>query len=97
MKRSDNAIVALILAAIAWLASLSYLFGRSTNKIDNLTDQQKDMAQTNKRIFERIDEMSRHLPHRCEQTTVLADLAARVRAIETRMDRNDVRHGEESA
>jgi len=74
---SDNAIIGAVMGAfgvLTWLLGLSYFLGRNTAKLDGLADAQEKLAQTIRKIFEKLDELVRSMPHVCDKAERIARL-----------------------
>ena len=78
---SDNAIISLVLGGlgiVSWLLSLSYFLGRNTAKLDGLADTFDKTQKTIGLIFDKLDLLSKAVPHRCEQTQVLSAMQTQI-------------------
>jgi len=78
---SDTAVIAgcaLAFACGTWLLGVSYFVGRHAGRTESLERSQTEIRATVRLIFERLDLMSQHLPHRCCQEVRLAALEARI-------------------
>ena len=83
---SDNAIIGVVMGAfgvLTWLLGLSYFLGRNTAKLDTVADVQKNTSQTIDQIFEKLDDLSKSLPHHCMQIQNVAEMRAQI-ALDTK-------------
>ncbi len=98
---SDNAIIGIIMggfAVLTWLLGLSYFLGRNTAKLDGLADAQEKLGQTIRQIFDKLDDLSKAVPHQCQQLQAVAELQAQIRLNTARLSEIEVwRHAWESS
>ena len=85
---SDAVIVAIVLGAVgivagffSWLLILSYNLGQNKAKIDNFEKSNLAMAETLKRIFDRLDQLAAVVPHQCQQTQTITDMRIQIETI----------------
>lgn len=57
---TEGPAIAIGITAVAWLASLSYLLGRYTNKVDSLKEADDQHTATINKIFQRLDEIAKN-------------------------------------
>ena len=95
---SDNAIIGAVMGAfgiLTWLLGLSYFLGRNTAKLDGLADAQEKLAQTIRQIFEKLDYLSRALPHQCRQVQQLSEIRQDVAALKEWRHNTEVKRQEQ--
>jgi hypothetical protein len=83
---SDNAIIGVVMGGfgvLTWLLGLSYFLGRNTAKLDTLADSQKTTQETIEQIFQKLDQLSKSLPHQCIQLQSVAEMRAQI-ALDTK-------------
>ena len=78
------AVVCSVFAAITWLLGISYFLGRSTAKLDGALKSHEELRgevrETLQKIFAKLDELSRSVPHVCVQLDHIASLQADTKA-----------------
>jgi archaellum component FlaC len=85
---SDAVIVAIVLGAVgivagffSWLLILSYNLGQNKAKIDGFEKTNATMAETLKRIFDRLDQLAAVVPHQCQQAQTITDMRIQIESI----------------
>ena len=79
MPLPDPATITIAAATVlTWLLGISFVLGEYSQR-QKCTEKDVDgMAQTIKRIFEKLDLLAATVPHKCEQVQTIADIRTQI-------------------
>jgi hypothetical protein len=79
----------LVTTLIGSLVTLAFSLGYNLQKLNSLTERQVKLEETNAKIFAKLDDLSRALPHQCQQVLQLSEIRQDIAALK------EWRHGVE--
>jgi hypothetical protein len=75
-----------IFGAVTWLLGISYFLGRNAARLDGLADAYRKTEETLVRIFAKLEELGKAVPHICQQIQSIAELKTSQQGVMHRLD-----------
>ena len=75
-----------VVGAITWLIGLSFVLGQYTQRLKQTEAKQVKTDECLERIFGKLDDIGKHVPHSCQQVGEIARLSTNQQVVLHRLD-----------